>query len=170
MHELALTMRDSTGLARLEKKLHKYTAEHRAGYRQGSVLSSRTGATIDTLDDWAEIKRELEDVGVPPLAIDEHREYVKTWLQAAMEAGAMDEDPNLVHGTPSGSVITLPKLQSLSLETASVPPPFPPSESGEGISGLSTQLSLEPTLVNASVDTRREMLLASQPTLTNQVF
>jgi hypothetical protein len=165
---LALTMRDSTGLARLEKKLHKYAAEHRAGYRQGSVLSSRTGATLDTLDDWAEIKRELEDVGVPPLAIDEHREYVKTWLQAAMEAGAMDEDPNLVHGTPGGSVATLPQLQllSLSLETASAPP----SESGEGMSGLSTRLSLEPTLVNTSLDTRREMFLASQPTLANQVF
>src|ERR1700733_15102855 len=105
-------MRNSTGLARLEKKLHKYAAEHRAGCRQGSVLSSRTGATLDTLDDWAEIKRELEDVGVPPLAIDEHREYVKDWLQAAMEAGAMDEDPNLVQGTPGESVITLPKLQS----------------------------------------------------------
>jgi hypothetical protein len=163
-------MRNSTGLARLEKKLHKYAAEHRAGCRQGSVLSSRTGATLDTLDDWAEIKRELEDVGVPPLAIDEHREYVKDWLQAAMEAGAMDEDPNLVQGTPGESVITLSKVQSPSLETASAPPPFSPSESGEGMSGPSTRLSLEPTLVNASLDTRREMLFTSQPTLTSQVF
>ena len=106
---------------------------------------------------------------MPPLAVDEHREYVKAWLQAAMEAGAMDEDPNLVHGTPRGSVATLPQLQSLSLETASAPP-FPHSESEEGMSGLSTQLSLEPTLVNTSLDARREMFLASQPTLANQVF
>jgi hypothetical protein len=161
-------MRDSTGLSRLEKKLQKYAAEHRAGYRQGSVLSSRTGATLDTLDDWTEIKRELEDVGVPSLAIDEHREYVKSWLQAAMEAGAMDEDPSLIHGTPSESVVALPKLQSLS--TVSGPQPLPPSESGEDMSGLSRPLSLEPTLVNASLDTRRETLFASQPTPTNQVF
>jgi hypothetical protein len=163
-------MRDSTGVTRLEKKLHKYAAEHRAGYRQGSVLSSKTAATLDISDDWVEIKRELEDVGVPVLAVHEHREYIKTWLQAALEAGAMDEDPNLIRGSPSGSVVALPQLQSLSSEAASAPPPFPPPDSGEGMSRLSTRLSSEPTAVNASIDARREMPLASQPTLTNQLF
>jgi hypothetical protein len=166
----ALTMWHSSGIARLQKRLHKYAAEHRAGFRQGSVLSFRTGATVDTLDDWVEVKRELEDVGISPLAIDEHREYIRTWLQEALEAGAMDEDPNLVHGSPSGSMVSLPQLQSLSLETSSVDPQFPPSDSREGMSRRSTRLPSEPTLVNDSLDARREVLLASQPTLANQIF
>jgi Ankyrin repeats (3 copies) len=163
-------MRHSSGMARLQKRLLKYAAEHRAGFRQGSVLSFRTGATTDSLNDWDEVKRELEDVGVSPLAVDEHREYIRTWLQEAIEAGAMEEDPNLVHGSPSGSMIALPQLESLSLETASAPLPSQLSESGEGMSRLSTRLSSEPTLVNESLDARREKLLASQPTLANQIF
>jgi hypothetical protein len=94
------------------------------------------------------------------LAIEEHREYIKTWLQEALEAGAMEEDPNLVHGSPGRSMVTLPQLPSLPLDTASA---SPPSDSGEGMSS-------DPTLVNDSLDARREALLASQPVLSNQIF
>src|SRR5881394_3954547 len=86
-------MQHSSGIARVQKRLHKYAAEHRAGFRQGSVLSFRTSATVDPVEDWTEVKRELEDVGISPSAIEEHREYIKTWLQEALEAGAMEEDP-----------------------------------------------------------------------------
>jgi hypothetical protein len=108
------------------------------------------------------------------LAIEEHREYIRTWLQEALEAGAMDEDPNLVHGSPGGSMVALPQLQSLSLETASASAsaslPFSPSDSAEGMSGRSARLSSEPTLVGDSLDAKREALLASQPMLANQIF
>lgn len=167
-----LTASHSSGIARLQKKLNKYAAEHRAGFRQGSVLSFRTGATVDSLDDWDEVKRELEDVGVSPLALDEHREYIKTWLQEALEAGAMDEDPNLIHGLPSESMVSLPQLDSSSIKSASALPQslLPSADVGEGTSQFSTQLSSEPTLVNDSLDARREALLASQPMLANHIF
>lgn len=59
-------------------------------------MSFRTGATVDTLDaDWDEVKREVEDMGVPPAAIEQNRAFIQKWLRDAVEAGAMDEDPTL---------------------------------------------------------------------------
>lgn len=88
----------SEGIKRIQARLRKLGAEHRAGYRQGSVISSRSATSTDIfITDWDEIKREVEDVGIPASAIDANRAFIQQWLKEAMEAGEFDEDPSLVH-------------------------------------------------------------------------
>ena len=43
------------------------------------------------------MKREVQDIGIPASAIDANKAYIQRWLKDAMEAGALDEDPDLVH-------------------------------------------------------------------------
>ena len=62
------------------------------------MISSRSAAVSDIfLTDWDEVKREVEDVGIPASAIDANRAYIQRWLREAMEGGEFDEDPDLVH-------------------------------------------------------------------------
>ena len=95
---LLLTEVSSEGIKKIQERLRKLAAEHRAGYRHGSVISSQSAAVSDIfLTDWDEVKREVEDVGIPASAIDANRAYIQRWLKEAVEAGEFDEDPNLVH-------------------------------------------------------------------------
>lgn len=53
--------------------------------------------TIESPDVWAQLRRELEDVGISPVVVEENSEYIAQWIKAALAQGLMDEDdPTLV--------------------------------------------------------------------------
>jgi hypothetical protein len=76
----------------------KLAKEHQAGLRQGSVLSSRSDASEDfLLTNWDEIRRQGVDIGLTPTAMDVNKTFILEWLANAIEEGAFEEDPALVH-------------------------------------------------------------------------
>jgi hypothetical protein len=73
--------------------LNKFICEVRAGYREGSVVTTPGAAeTIESPDVWAQLRRELDDVGISPAVVEENNEYIAQWIKAAIAQGLMDED------------------------------------------------------------------------------
>jgi hypothetical protein len=69
-------------------------AEVQAGLREGSVVTTdHVADTLDTPSVWDEFRRELEDVGISPLAVDENRKYIASWIRDALADGMLDEAP-----------------------------------------------------------------------------
>jgi hypothetical protein len=67
-------------------------AEVQAGLREGSVVTTDDVAeTLDSPRVWDEFRRELEDVGISPLAVDENRKYIASWIRDALADGMLDE-------------------------------------------------------------------------------
>ncbi|KAI9813510.1 MAG: hypothetical protein M1832_006308 [Thelocarpon impressellum] len=81
----------SSSQARVERKLEKFIAEVRAGLREGSVVSSHTPQALDDSDSWAELQRELEDIGISAGMVGEHQGYIKSWFKEVMASGLLDE-------------------------------------------------------------------------------
>ncbi|TGJ83534.1 hypothetical protein E0Z10_g5243 [Xylaria hypoxylon] len=78
---------------RIEKRLNKFVCEVRAGHREGSVVTtSGVAETIESPDVWAQLRRELDDVGISPAVVEENHEYIAQWIKAALAQGLMDED------------------------------------------------------------------------------
>lgn len=48
--------------------------------------------TIESPNVWAQVRRELEDVGISPVVVEENSEYIAQWIKAALAQGLMDED------------------------------------------------------------------------------
>lgn len=86
-----LTRRTSSSQARIEKKLEKFIAEVRAGFREGSVVSTHHPEALDNSDSWNELQRELEDIGISAGMVSEHQDYIKSWFKEAIASGLLDE-------------------------------------------------------------------------------
>lgn len=83
----------SSSTLRIEKRLNKFVCEVRAGYREGSIVTTPgVTDTIDSPDVWTQLQRELEDVGISPAMVEENHEYITQWIKAALADGLMDED------------------------------------------------------------------------------
>ena len=84
--------RDSSSTARIEKKLTKFMAEVQAGLREGSVVTTDDVAqTIDSPDVWAELRRELEDVGISAVVVEENHGYILSWMKEALAEDRLNE-------------------------------------------------------------------------------
>ncbi|KAI8628430.1 hypothetical protein F5Y19DRAFT_476414 [Xylariaceae sp. FL1651] len=98
----------NSSTTRMEKRLNKFICEVRAGHREGSVVTTPGVAeTIESPDVWAQLRRELEDVGISPAVVEENHEFISQWMKSALAHGLMDEDDpaeaNHLHLLPSDS-------------------------------------------------------------------
>ncbi|KAI1141291.1 hypothetical protein F5Y05DRAFT_256517 [Hypoxylon sp. FL0543] len=83
----------NSSTTRIEKRLNKFICEVRAGYREGSVVTTPDVAdTIESPDVWAQLRRELEDIGISPAIMEENHEYISTWMKSALAQGLASED------------------------------------------------------------------------------
>jgi hypothetical protein len=68
--------------------------EVQAGLREGSVVTiPDVSESIDSQDVWTELRRELEDVGINEAVVEENREFISSWVKAAISGGQLDEAP-----------------------------------------------------------------------------
>ncbi|KAK4096815.1 hypothetical protein N658DRAFT_527487 [Parathielavia hyrcaniae] len=82
----------NSSTARINKRLDKYIAEVRAGLREGSVVTAPDAAqSIESPDVWSELRRELEDIGISAVVIEEKREYILAWFRQQLAEGGLDE-------------------------------------------------------------------------------
>jgi hypothetical protein len=83
----------SSSTSRIEKKLNKFITEVQAGMREGSVISESDAATtIQSPDVWAELRRELEDVGISAVVVEERHDFIVNWLKNALADGSLEGD------------------------------------------------------------------------------
>ncbi|KAJ7637015.1 hypothetical protein FB45DRAFT_453441 [Roridomyces roridus] len=81
----------NSSTARIEKRLNKFITEVQAGMREGSVISSTdVASTIESPEVWAEVRRELEDVGITAAVVEERHEFILTWIKNAVADGALE--------------------------------------------------------------------------------
>ena len=87
-------MLSSSSYARLENKLNLLISEVRAGKREGSIISTQDfhAKAQSEQETWDSLRRELEDVGVSPEAINEKRAFIVRWFQEAVAEGRLEED------------------------------------------------------------------------------
>ncbi|KAJ6558031.1 hypothetical protein B0H19DRAFT_1149526 [Mycena capillaripes] len=100
-HTTMLTTFNSTlvnsSTTRIEKKLNKFITEVQAGMREGSVISDKNVATtIQSPDVWAELRRELEDIGISAVVVEERREFIVEWLKDAFARGLLEGNGHIV--------------------------------------------------------------------------
>lgn len=82
----------SSSTARIDKLLTKLVAEVQAGLREGSVVTQPDVAdSIDSPDVWKELRRDLEDVGISAVVVEENKDYIITWMKQAFQEGSLDE-------------------------------------------------------------------------------
>ncbi|KAJ7019824.1 hypothetical protein C8F04DRAFT_1275814 [Mycena alexandri] len=91
----------NSSTTRIEKKLAKFIAEVQAGMREGSVMSaskvaSTRAATLDSPDVWVELRRELEDIGISALVVEERRDFIVGWLKNAVDGGFLEINAHFV--------------------------------------------------------------------------
>lgn len=81
----------SVSHVRLEVKLNQLIHEIRAGKHRSSVVSSQTFNGNDP-NDWEELHRELEVIGISEDIIRDKRGFIIAWFEEAIEEGRLDED------------------------------------------------------------------------------
>jgi hypothetical protein len=115
----------SSCTSRIEKKLSKFIAENQAGMREGSVTTAPDIVeTIESPDVWVQLRRELEDVGISAAIVEEHHEFIASWMKDALRDGLMQEnEPTAINTMMLSKDFTIP-------EPDAYPPP--PSDSGYG--------------------------------------
>ncbi|KAJ7099681.1 hypothetical protein C8R44DRAFT_353729 [Mycena epipterygia] len=84
----------NSSTSRIEKKLTKFITEVQAGMREGSVVSVST--TIQSPDVWEELRRELEDVGISAVVVEERHDFIVNWLKNALADGLLEENARVV--------------------------------------------------------------------------
>ncbi|KAJ7745703.1 hypothetical protein B0H16DRAFT_1321530 [Mycena metata] len=87
--------------SRIEKKLTKFIVEVQAGMREGSIMSaskvaSTQAATLESPDVWDELRRELEDIGISALVVEERHDFIVSWLKNAMDGGLLELNAHVV--------------------------------------------------------------------------
>ena len=134
-------------------------------------MSLRTNTASDNVDDdWPEIKRELQDVGIPSSAIDENRNLIKSWLRQALQNGLMDEGTSAAHVSPCAETPIPPDSDFMPLETCNDSPSALEVSSDSGL-GMST--SLTASLSERSTEAlgmELDVIRASPPPITNDIF
>ncbi|KAJ3817765.1 hypothetical protein F5880DRAFT_1696642 [Lentinula raphanica] len=84
----------NSSTSRIEKRLNKFISEVRAGYREGSVVTtSDVVESIESPDVWHQLRRELEDVGISPAVMEENHQCISNWMKAALSQGLANELP-----------------------------------------------------------------------------
>ncbi|KAJ7512334.1 hypothetical protein B0H11DRAFT_1699251 [Mycena galericulata] len=92
----------NSSTSRIEKKLNKFITEVQAGMREGSVISdSDVASTLQSPDVWDELRRELEDVGISAVVVEERRDFIAEWLKHALKDGLLEGN---THGISSPSL------------------------------------------------------------------
>ncbi|KAJ7614103.1 hypothetical protein FB45DRAFT_937973 [Roridomyces roridus] len=82
----------TTSTARIEKKLQKFLQEVEAGKREGSVVTVQEDDwTVDSVNVWDQVRRELEDVGISPEVVEERHEFILSWVKQAMTEGMIPD-------------------------------------------------------------------------------
>lgn len=77
----------------MEKRLQKFIIEVKAGLREGSVVSAPDVVeTIDSPGVWDELRRELEDMGISEVQIDENKDHIKSWFRAVLQQQLLTPD------------------------------------------------------------------------------
>ncbi|KAF9073867.1 hypothetical protein BDP27DRAFT_1215405 [Rhodocollybia butyracea] len=96
----------SSSIPRMEKRLVKLITEVQAGQREGSVVSlPDITETIESPDVWNQLRRELEDVGITPVVVEENHDYIINWMKAALTQGLVDEvSPGSGHLNVMGNI------------------------------------------------------------------
>ncbi|KAJ7507142.1 hypothetical protein B0H11DRAFT_192661 [Mycena galericulata] len=97
------TMLINFSTARIEKKLTKFLTEVQAGMREGSVVSNKAALQVQSPDVWPVLCRELEDVGISALVVDERRDFIVNWLQNAVTDGSLEESASVIGIDYAGS-------------------------------------------------------------------
>ncbi|KAI1073439.1 hypothetical protein F5B20DRAFT_567000 [Whalleya microplaca] len=83
----------NSSTVRIEKRLNKFICEIRAGYREGSVVTTPDVVeTIESPDVWTELRRELEGVGISPTIMEENHDYISSWMKSALTQGLLNEE------------------------------------------------------------------------------
>ena len=121
--------------ARIEEKLDKLVAEIRAGKRDGSVISSHTVGSLSKHDQetWRQLREELQDMGIPLSALNEHRHFITNWLKKAIEDHVLEEQApegctGESLGEPTVMVIEQKSLPWMPLPRRLTSPTFTPVE------------------------------------------
>ena len=134
-------------------------------------MSLRTNTASDNVDDdWPEIKRELQDVGIPSSAIDENCNLIKSWLRQALQNGLMDEGASPANVSPCAETLTRPDLDFVPLEVRNDSPGTSGTSSD---SGLGTSLISTPSLSEQrteALETELKVTRASSLPITNDIF
>ncbi|KAJ7761871.1 hypothetical protein DFH07DRAFT_771198 [Mycena maculata] len=86
----------NSSTTRIEKKLNKFMMEVQAGMREGSVMSGSDASTLQSPDVWAELRRELEDVGISAVVVEERHDFIVNWLKNALAGGLFEGDIDAV--------------------------------------------------------------------------
>ena len=88
----ALTI-SSYSHARLERKLDLLISEINSGKREGSVISYQTIDALESNEElvWADLRRELEDMGLSTTLLIEYRQFIVRFFQAAIASGKLQE-------------------------------------------------------------------------------
>ena len=83
----------SAGQARIEVLLKQLMHEHQSGLREDSVISNNTIDSIKEGDEsvWSQVERELEEFGITPVMVQQHRAFITTWIRNALQNGDFEE-------------------------------------------------------------------------------
>ena len=119
----------SSGMARIEAMLQQLMLERQSGLRERSVISIEGIASAEEGDEniWHQIGKELEDVGITPDMVNEHRLYITAWIKEALGNGNLDENSVLVSPDPDTLSSELPR-QASSQPTVPEPEPITQDE------------------------------------------
>jgi hypothetical protein len=108
--------------------------------REGSVISVSDAATIiQSPDVWAELRRELEDVGISAVVVEERHDFIIGWLKNALVDGLPEENTRVVGADDAGiSSLTLITDESIRIRS-----PTPISDEGINIRNLTPTNDVE---------------------------
>jgi hypothetical protein len=85
--------------------LNKFITEVKAGFREGSVVTTPDVAeTIESPEVWNQLRRELEDMGISTAVMEENHEYISNWMSNALRQGLDELSPGIIESRrPSDS-------------------------------------------------------------------
>ena len=73
--------------------MNKLLAEIRSGAREGSIISTESIESLSSedRDEWNQLRKDLEDVGITASLFLQHRTFIVHWFQFALRKGAFNE-------------------------------------------------------------------------------
>ena len=125
--------------------------------------------TVDEKQTWRMIRKELEGIGITIAAFDANKGFILQWFQAAMEAGAFEEQSYTQDGIdseadPSPEISVSPKTPPLSLSLVGTTSNNAIKETGKAANGTMSRSPVQQALTKAPTANAR---LKRGPRLTN---
>ena len=140
----------SSSITRIEHKLNQFMEEIRSGKRESSVTSNSPSLLEHEIEDeagWAQLRKELEDAGVSPAILSQHKQFVITWFQQNL-AQDVDRGSSItsksVDSEGSTQISDIASDASRSVDT-DAPKPSPPDPKLPDVSPRSDKQSTELT-------------------------